>query len=186
MKLPRYVKLVEVGPRDGLQNEKASVPAKIKIELIHRLQDAGLSDIEVTSFVSPKWVPEMADNAQVMAGLRRKPGVRYSVLTPNIQGLTAALLCGPDEIVVFGAASEVCARRNTRRRRCAARRMAEEAVDVGAHAPAPHGLPRQVAPEGRVLCQPQSALARAQRRCARSRIVSPTGAIAKASFSWAI
>ncbi len=84
MKLPRYVKLVEVGPRDGLQNEKASVPAKIKIELIHRLQDAGLSDIEVTSFVSPKWVPEMADNAQVMAGLRRKPGVRYSVLTPNI------------------------------------------------------------------------------------------------------
>lgn len=148
------------------------------------VEDLGI--LQFSCYDSPKWVPEMVDNAQVMAGLRRKPGVRYSVLTPNIQGLTAALLCGPDEIVDFGAASEVCARRNTRRRRCAARRVAEEAVDVGAHAPALHGLPRQVATEGRVLCQPQSALARAQRRCARSRIVSPTGAIAKASFSWAI
>ncbi|MBP9060949.1 MAG: hydroxymethylglutaryl-CoA lyase, partial [Rhodoferax sp.] len=100
MTLPTRVKLVEVGPRDGLQNEKQPVPASIKIELIHRLQAAGLQEIEATSFVSPKWVPQMADNAQVMAGITRKPGVRYSVLTPNLQGFEAALKCQPDEIVV--------------------------------------------------------------------------------------
>jgi hydroxymethylglutaryl-CoA lyase len=112
MNLPTKVKLVDVGPRDGLQNEKSPVPAAIKIELVHRLQSAGLSEIEVTSFVSPKWVPQMADNAEVMAGIKRKTGVRYSVLTPNMQGLEAALLTKPDEIVVFAAASEAFSQRN--------------------------------------------------------------------------
>ena len=100
MALPSRVKLVDVGPRDGLQNEKQPVPAAVKIELVHRLQQAGLREIEVTSFVSPKWVPQMADNAEVMAGIRRQPGVRYSVLTPNLKGFEAAVLSKPDEIVV--------------------------------------------------------------------------------------
>ena len=112
MSLPRRVKLTDVGPRDGLQNEKQPVPAAVKIELVHRLQDAGLKDIEVTSFVSPKWVPQMADNAEVMAGIQRQPGVRYSVLTPNLQGFEAALKTRPDEIVVFGAASEAFSQKN--------------------------------------------------------------------------
>ncbi len=112
MSLPPRVKLVEVGPRDGLQNEKQPVPAAVKIELVHRLQDAGLTEIEVTSFVSPKWVPQMADNTQVMAGIQRKAGVRYSVLTPNLQGFEAALATKPDEIVVFGAASEAFSQKN--------------------------------------------------------------------------
>jgi len=112
MLYPSRVKLVDVGPRDGLQNEKEPVPAAVKIELVHRLQDAGLKEIEVTSFVSPKWVPQMADNAEVMAGIRRRPGVRYSVLVPNMKGLEAALASKPDEIVVFGAASEAFSQRN--------------------------------------------------------------------------
>ena len=112
MTIPSSVKLVEVGPRDGLQNEKQPVPAAVKIELVHRLQGAGLTEIEVTSFVSPKWVPQMADNAEVMAGVQRKPGVRYSVLTPNLQGFEAALPSKPDEIVVFGAASEAFSQKN--------------------------------------------------------------------------
>jgi hydroxymethylglutaryl-CoA lyase len=112
MSLPTLVKLVDVGPRDGLQNEKQPVPASIKIELVQRLQDAGLKEIEVTSFVSPKWVPQMADAAQVMAGIVRQPGVRYSVLTPNMKGFEAAVLSKPDEIVVFGAASELFSQRN--------------------------------------------------------------------------
>ncbi|MEY2618951.1 MAG: hypothetical protein RL522_1953 [Pseudomonadota bacterium] len=112
MKLPHRVVLVDVGPRDGLQNEKQTVPAEIKIGLVHRLQDAGLKEIEVTSFVSPKWVPQMADNAQVMAGIQRRPGVRYAALTPNMRGLEGALESGVDEIVVFGAASEAFSQRN--------------------------------------------------------------------------
>ena len=112
MKFPAQVKIVDVGPRDGLQNEKEPVPAAVKIELVHRLQDAGLTEIEVTSFVSPKWVPQMADNAEVMAGIQRKPGVRYSVLTPNMKGFEAAVLSKPDEIVVFAAASEAFSQRN--------------------------------------------------------------------------
>ncbi len=112
MKLPSKVKLVDVGPRDGLQNEKQPVPAEVKIGLVHRLQDAGLTEIEVTSFVSPKWVPQMADNAQVMAGIQRKAGVRYSVLTPNMKGFEAALASKPDEIVVFAAASEAFSQKN--------------------------------------------------------------------------
>ena len=116
MSLPAKVKLVDVGPRDGLQNEKQTVPAEVKIELVRRLQEAGLREIEVTSFVSPKWVPQMADNAQVMAGIRRRPGVRYSVLTPNLQGFEASVAIErrfwPDEIVVFAAASEAFSQRN--------------------------------------------------------------------------
>ncbi len=114
--LPGRVRLVDVGPRDGLQNEKQLVGAAVKIELVHRLQEAGLTEIEVTSFVSPKWVPQMADNAAVLAGIRRRPGVRYSVLVPNMKGLDAALSAPraewPDEIVVFGAATEAFSRRN--------------------------------------------------------------------------
>ena len=116
MQMPSRVKLVDVGPRDGLQNEKSPVPASVKIELVHRLQDAGLREIEVTSFVSPKWVPQMADAADVMAGLHRKAGVRYSVLTPNMKGYEASVLPSrefwPDEIVVFAAASEAFSQRN--------------------------------------------------------------------------
>ena len=114
--IPSHVTLVEVGPRDGLQNEAQPVPAVHKIELVQRLQDSGCREIEVTSFVSPKWVPQMADNTQVMAGIRRAPGVRYSVLTPNMKGLDAALAAPreqwPDEVVVFGAASEAFSQRN--------------------------------------------------------------------------
>jgi hydroxymethylglutaryl-CoA lyase len=114
--LPSKVTLVDVGPRDGLQNEKQTVDAAVKIELVHRLQAAGLKEIEVTSFVSPKWVPQMADNAAVLAGIARKPGVRYSVLVPNMKGLDAALSAPreqwPDEIVVFGAATEAFSHRN--------------------------------------------------------------------------
>ena len=109
---PLSVRLVEVGPRDGLQNEKQPLPAAIKIELVQRLQDAGLREIEVTSYVSPKWVPQMADNHEVMSGISRQSGVRYSVLTPNLKGWEAAVLDKPDEIVVFGAASEAFSQKN--------------------------------------------------------------------------
>jgi hydroxymethylglutaryl-CoA lyase len=112
MNLPTHAKLVDVGPRDGLQNEKQPVPAAVKIELVHRLQAAGLKEIEVTSYVSPKWVPQMADNHEVMQGMTRQPGVRYSVLTPNLKGFEAALLDRPDEIVVFAAASEAFSQKN--------------------------------------------------------------------------
>lgn len=112
MTLPTRVKIVDVGPRDGLQNEKQPVPAAVKIELVHRLQSAGLTEIEVTSYVSPKWVPQMADNHKVMSGIQRQPGVRYSVLTPNMKGFEAALADRPDEIVVFGAASEAFSQKN--------------------------------------------------------------------------
>lgn len=110
--IPTQVRLVDVGPRDGLQNEKQPVPAAVKIELVHRLQAAGLTEIEVTSYVSPKWVPQMADNHAVMQGMTRQPGVRYSVLTPNLKGFEAALLDKPDEIVVFAAASEAFSQKN--------------------------------------------------------------------------
>jgi hydroxymethylglutaryl-CoA lyase len=111
-KLPRRVRIVDVAPRDGLQNEKAVVPTEVKVGLIDRLTDAGLPAIEATSFVSPKWVPQMADNAQVMAAIRRKPGVRYPVLTPNIKGFEAALAAGADEVALFVAASETFSQKN--------------------------------------------------------------------------
>jgi hydroxymethylglutaryl-CoA lyase len=110
--LPSRVTLVDVGPRDGLQNEKAPVDTAHKVELVHRLQAAGVREVEVTSFVSPKWVPQMADNTAVMAALQRRTDVRYSVLVPNMKGLEAALPTKPDEIVVFGAASEAFSQRN--------------------------------------------------------------------------
>ncbi|MFT3858515.1 MAG: hydroxymethylglutaryl-CoA lyase [Aquabacterium sp.] len=110
--LPSRVTLVDVGPRDGLQNEAQPVSAAHKIELIHRLQQAGLKQIEATSFVSPKWVPQMADNAEVMAGIRRQPGVRYAVLTPNMKGFEGALAAKADEVVIFAAASEAFSQRN--------------------------------------------------------------------------
>lgn len=110
--LPHHVRIVEVGPRDGLQNEKAIVPTPVKIELIDRLSDTGLQTIEATSFVSPKWVPQMADAAGVFAAIRKKPGVRYPVLVPNLQGYERARAAGATEIAVFTAASEAFNRKN--------------------------------------------------------------------------
>ncbi len=113
MSLPRKVTMVEVGPRDGLQNETQSVPTAVKLELIERLADAGIPVIQATAFVSPKWVPQMADHTQIMNGIRRKPGVRYQALVPNRKGLDAALTAGCNEIVVFGAATETFSKKNT-------------------------------------------------------------------------
>ena len=110
--LPSTVTLVEVGPRDGLQNEKQPVTTAQKIELVQRLQAAGLAELEVASFVSPKWVPQMADSAAVLAGIERRPGIRYSALTPNLKGFEAALACRPDEIVIFASATEAFSQRN--------------------------------------------------------------------------
>ncbi len=110
--LPAHVKIVEVGPRDGLQNEKVMVATDIKVELIHRLCNAGLSVIEATAFVSPKWVPQMADASDVMARILRKPGVTYPVLAPNLKGLEAAIEAGATEVAVFGAASESFSQKN--------------------------------------------------------------------------
>lgn len=112
MRLPKRVKIVEVGPRDGLQSEKTIVPTEVKIGLIDRLTATGLAAIEATSFVSPRWVPQMADNALVMAGISRRPGVSYPVLVPNLPGLEAAAAAGAEEVVVFGAASETFSQKN--------------------------------------------------------------------------
>jgi hydroxymethylglutaryl-CoA lyase len=112
MTLPHKVKIVEVGPRDGLQNEKETIPADVKILLVNRLTDAGFVNIEAASFVSPKWVPQMATSAEVMEKIRRKPGVIYSVLTPNMKGFEAALAAKADEVVIFGAASEAFSQKN--------------------------------------------------------------------------
>ncbi|HEV2611423.1 MAG TPA: hydroxymethylglutaryl-CoA lyase [Noviherbaspirillum sp.] len=112
MTLPNKVKIVEVGPRDGLQNEKETIPAAVKIELVDRLTDAGFSNVEAASFVSPKWVPQMATSTEVMEKIRRKPGVIYSVLTPNMKGFEAAVAAKADEVVIFGAASEAFSQRN--------------------------------------------------------------------------
>lgn len=112
MTLPTKVKLVEVGPRDGLQNEKETISAEVKIELVNRLTDAGFPNIEAASFVSPKWVPQMATSAEVMAKIRRKSGVIYSALTPNMKGFEAALAARADEVVIFGAASEAFSQKN--------------------------------------------------------------------------
>ena len=100
------VRIVEMGPRDGLQNEKTLVPLSTKLALLDRLADAGLREIEATSFVSPKWIPQMADHDQLMRSLQRRAGVRYPVLTPNLQGFEAAMAAGADEVAVFAAASE--------------------------------------------------------------------------------
>jgi hydroxymethylglutaryl-CoA lyase len=112
MNLPQQVRIVEVGPRDGLQNEKQVVPTETKIALIERLAAAGLRVIEATSFVSPKWVPQMGDNAAVLAGITRRPGVTYAALTPNLQGFDGAVAARADEVAIFAAASESFSQKN--------------------------------------------------------------------------
>jgi len=112
MAFPKNVRLVEVGPRDGLQNEPEPISTATKLELIDRLGAAGLSYIEAASFVSPKWVPQMADHREVMQNLARLDGVTYAALTPNLKGLEAALECGVEEVAVFGAASEAFSQKN--------------------------------------------------------------------------
>ena len=111
-RLPAKVRIVEVGPRDGLQNEKGEVPTAVKVELIERLADAGLCAVEATAFVSPKWIPQMADHTEVLERIRRRPGVSYPVLTPNLKGFEAAKAAGATEVAVFGAASEAFSRKN--------------------------------------------------------------------------
>lgn len=112
MQFPKHVKVVEVGPRDGLQNEAVNVPANIKIDFINRLSDTGLAVIEAGSFVSPKWIPQMADSDEVLKNIKRKTGVSYPVLVPNLKGLETALNCGVTEIAIFGAASESFSQKN--------------------------------------------------------------------------
>ena len=113
MSLPSSVRIVDVGPRDGLQNEKTAIATDVKVGLVDRLTDAGVPSIEAASFVSPKWVPQMADGAEVMARIRRKPGVVYSALVPNMKGFEAALGAKVEEVAVFAAASESFSQRNT-------------------------------------------------------------------------
>nr|XP_023963449.1 hydroxymethylglutaryl-CoA lyase, mitochondrial isoform X2 [Chrysemys picta bellii] len=110
--LPKQVKIVEVGPRDGLQNEKNIVPTQVKISLINMLSETGLPVIEATSFVSPKWVPQMADHTEVLQGIQKFPGVSYPVLTPNLKGFQAAVAAGAKEVSIFGAASELFTKKN--------------------------------------------------------------------------
>jgi hydroxymethylglutaryl-CoA lyase len=110
--LPDAIRIVEVGPRDGLQNEPGEVPTEVKVELIERLAEAGLPAVEVTAFVSPKWVPQMADHTEVMERIRRKPGVSYPALTPNLKGFESARAAGATEVAIFGAASEAFSRKN--------------------------------------------------------------------------
>jgi hydroxymethylglutaryl-CoA lyase len=112
MNLPKKVRIVEVGPRDGLQNEKQAIPTAAKIQLIENLVDAGLDYIEAGSFVNPKWVPQMADSGEVFSGITRKPGVTYAALTPNLQGYERALAVGANEVAIFAAASEAFSQKN--------------------------------------------------------------------------
>ncbi len=112
MGLPSNVKVVEVGPRDGLQNEKETIPAEVKIALVDRLSAAGFANIEAASFVSPKWVPQMATSTEVMQQVTRRPGTIYSALVPNMKGFEAALAARADEVVIFGAASEAFSQKN--------------------------------------------------------------------------
>ena len=107
-----HVTIVEMAPRDGLQNEKQQVDTARKIELVNLLSDCGFERIEVTSFVSPKWVPQLGDAASVMAGIERRPGVSYAALAPNMQGFEAALAAGADEVAIFASASETFSMRN--------------------------------------------------------------------------
>lgn len=129
--LPKQVKIVEVGPRDGLQNEKETISAEVKIELVNRLTQAGFVNIEAASFVSPKWVPQMATSTEVMAGITRKAGVIYSALTPNMKGFEAALAAGADEVVIFSSASEAFAQKNIN---CSIAESIERFRDVAAAA----------------------------------------------------
>jgi hydroxymethylglutaryl-CoA lyase len=108
-----HVRIYEVGPRDGLQNEKTIIPTEQKIALIDLLSEAGFETIEATSFVSPKWVPQLADAEEVLAGIKRKQGITYAALTPNLKGFERAVAAGADEVAIFGAASETFSRKNT-------------------------------------------------------------------------
>jgi hydroxymethylglutaryl-CoA lyase len=134
-RLPDRVTIVDVAARDGLQNEQATVPADVKIELIERLADAGLPVVEATSFVNPKWVPQLADADEVLSRLQRKPGVRYPVLVPNERGLERALAAGADEVAIFASATEAFSQRNLNRTRDEAiemfRPVAARARDAG-------------------------------------------------------
>ncbi len=112
MRFPDKVKLVEVGPRDGLQNEKQTIPVEVKLALVNRLSEAGFPNIEAASFVSPKWVPQMATSTELMASIQRRPGTLYSALVPNMKGFEAALAARADEVVIFGAASEAFSQKN--------------------------------------------------------------------------
>jgi hydroxymethylglutaryl-CoA lyase len=129
-------RIVEVGPRDGLQNEPGEVPTAVKLELIERLADAGLPSVEATAFVSPKWVPQMADHTEVMERIRRKPGVSYPVLTPNLKGFEAARAAGASEVAIFGAASETFSKKNIN---CSIAESLERFLPITAAA-AQHGM----------------------------------------------
>lgn len=144
MALPKRVTMVEVGPRDGLQNEGTLVPTQVKIALIDRLSAAGMPVVEAASFVSPRWVPQMGDGAAVLAGIERRPGVRYPVLVPNLQGLEAALKAGAEEVAVFAAASETFSRKNIN---CSVAESLERFAAVSAAA-----LERGVRVRGYVSC----------------------------------
>jgi hydroxymethylglutaryl-CoA lyase len=134
--LPKAVKIVEVGPRDGLQNEKQTIAAEIKIDLVNRLTAAGFPNIEAASFVSPKWVPQMATSTDVMNEITRKPGTIYSALVPNMKGFEAALAARADEVVIFGAASEAFSQKNIN---CSIAESIERFREV-ANAAKQHGL----------------------------------------------
>ena len=134
--LPAAVKIVEVGPRDGLQNEKQTISAEVKTELVNRLSDAGIPNVEAVSFVSPKWVPQMATSSEVMQGIRRRPGTIYSALVPNMKGFDAALAAKMDEVVIFGAASEAFSQKNIN---CSIAESIERFRDV-AQAAKQHGM----------------------------------------------
>ncbi len=136
MSYPEFVKLVEVGPRDGLQNEKETIPADVKVELVDRLTAAGFPNIEAASFVSPKWVPQMATSTEVMNRIQRRPGVIYSALVPNMKGFEAALAAQADEVVIFGAASEAFSQKNIN---CSIEESIARFADV-ASAAKQHGL----------------------------------------------
>ena len=134
--LPTAVKIVEVGPRDGLQNEKQTISAEVKIDLVNRLSDAGIPNVEAVSFVSPKWVPQMATSSEVMQGIQRRPGTIYSALVPNMKGFDAALAAKMDEVVIFGAASETFSQKNIN---CSIAESIERFRDV-AQAAKQHGM----------------------------------------------
>ena len=136
MGMPKQVRLVEVGPRDGLQNEKDIIPADVKVALVDRLSAAGFPNIEAASFVSPKWVPQMATSAEVMERIARRPGTIYSALVPNMKGFEAALAARADEVVIFGAASEAFSQKNIN---CSIAESVERFREVAQAAKA-HGL----------------------------------------------
>jgi len=134
--LPTTVKIVEVGPRDGLQNEQQTISAEVKIELVNRLSEAGIPNVEAVSFVSPKWVPQMATSSEVMQGIQRRSGTIYSALVPNMKGFDAALAAKMDEVVIFGAASEAFSQKNIN---CSIAESIERFRDV-AQAAKQHGM----------------------------------------------